>query len=169
MTTTVDHTNDTQSGSLLEALTTRVPEIAYGFVDSAAIAAEPGIGTKIAVRATIAGVDPVGACIGRAGLRIRDVERELGEHITIVAHHSQPLLFIQNAVGVPVVAADITDPIRRHITLTIAPGVYSRAMGRAGGNLRLARALTGWSIRLLPATRPELMCHNTARTDKESA
>jgi N utilization substance protein A len=162
----VSITIDTAHAELLDALTARVPEIAYGVIDIAAIATAPGIGTKVAVRAHVSGVDPVGACIGRAGFRIRDVERELGEHITIVAHHHQPLHFIENAVGVPVVAADITDPARHRVTLTVAPCFYSRAMGRAGSNLRLARALTGWDIRLQPASGREALHHNDNRRKK---
>ena len=173
MSITIDHAAETdaahQAHHLIDVLAAHVPEIGFGCVDIAAIATEPGIGTKVAVRATVAGLDPVATCIGRAGVRIRDVVRETGEHIAIVAHDDDPLLFIQNAIEVPAVTAAITNPMRRRATLTIEPDLYSRALGRAGGNLRQAQALTGWSVRLRPATEPELLCPNAARTDKESA
>jgi N utilization substance protein A len=132
------------------------PEIADGTVEIAAIAREAGHRTKIAVRATVAGVNAKGACIGPMGQRVRNVMHELhGEKIDIVDFSEDPAEFIAHALS-PAQAKGVTlvDPNARTARVVVPDFQLSLAIGKEGQNARLAAKLTGWRIDIRSDTEP---------------
>ncbi|GAA3384349.1 transcription termination factor NusA [Cryptosporangium minutisporangium] len=125
-----------------------VPEIADGTVEIAAVAREAGHRSKIAVRATVAGVNPKGACIGPLGARVRAVMSELhGEKIDIVDWAEDPARFVANALSpAQVRAVEVVDADARSARVTVPDFQLSLAIGKEGQNARLAARLTGWRI-----------------------
>ncbi|GIF67056.1 transcription termination/antitermination protein NusA [Asanoa ishikariensis] len=125
-----------------------VPEIADGSVDIAAIAREAGHRSKIAVRATVAGVNPKGACIGPMGQRVRAVMSELhGEKIDIIDWSDDPAQFVGNALSpAKALRVEVVDLATRTARVTVPDYQLSLAIGREGQNARLAARLTGWRI-----------------------
>jgi N utilization substance protein A len=124
------------------------PEIADGTVEIAAIAREAGHRTKIAVRATVAGVNAKGACIGPMGQRVRNVMHELhGEKIDIVDFSEDPAEFIGHALSpAQVKGVTLVDESARTARVVVPDFQLSLAIGKEGQNARLAAKLTGWRI-----------------------
>jgi len=125
-----------------------VPEVADGTVEIAAIAREAGHRSKIAVRSTLPGVNPKGACIGPMGARVRAVTSELGgEKIDIVGWSADPAVFVGNALSpARVSVVEVTDLAARSARVVVPDYQLSLAIGREGQNARLAARLTGWRI-----------------------
>ncbi len=125
-----------------------VPEIADGSVEIAAVAREAGHRTKIAVHATVPGVNAKGACIGPMGQRVRAVMAELqGEKIDIVDYSDDPEEFVASALSpAKVQSARIVDQRTRQVRVVVPDYQLSLAIGREGQNARLAHRLTGWKI-----------------------
>ncbi|MGJ9422743.1 transcription termination factor NusA [Aeromicrobium sp. CF3.5] len=124
------------------------PEIADGSVEIAAIAREAGHRTKIAVHATIPGVNAKGSCIGPMGQRVRQVMHELhGEKIDIVDYSEDPAEFIGHALSPSrVKSVTIVDASTRSARVVVPDFQLSLAIGKEGQNARLAAKLTGWRI-----------------------
>ncbi|HEX6970391.1 MAG TPA: transcription termination factor NusA [Micromonosporaceae bacterium] len=133
-----------------------VPEIADGTVEIAAIAREAGHRTKIAVRATVPGVNPKGACIGPMGQRVRAVMSELhGEKIDIIDWSEDPATFVGNALSpAKALRVEVVDAANRTARVIVPDFQLSLAIGREGQNARLAARLTGWRIDIRPDTEP---------------
>jgi N utilization substance protein A len=131
-----------------------VPEIADGTVEIAAIAREAGHRTKIAVHATVPGVNAKGACIGPMGSRVRAVMSELhGEKIDIIDWADNPATFVGNALSpAKALRVEVVDPVNRAARVTVPDFQLSLAIGREGQNARLAARLTGWRIDIRPDT-----------------
>jgi transcription termination/antitermination protein NusA len=129
-----------------------VPEIADGTVEIAAIAREAGHRTKIAVRATVPGVNAKGACIGPMGSRVRAVMSELhGEKIDIIDWSEDPATFVGNALSpAKALRVEVVDAANRAARVTVPDFQLSLAIGREGQNARLAARLTGWRIDIRP-------------------
>jgi N utilization substance protein A len=125
-----------------------VPEIADGTVEICAIAREAGHRTKIAVRATVPGVNPKGACIGPMGQRVRNVMHELhGEKIDIVDWSDDPADLVAHALSpARVSSVEIVDAAARAARVVVPDYQLSLAIGKEGQNARLAARLTGWRI-----------------------
>ncbi len=124
------------------------PEIADGSVEIAALAREAGHRTKIAVHATVPGVNAKGACIGPMGQRVRAVMAELqGEKIDIVDYSSDPAAFVASALSPSrVISAEIVDRDTKQVRVVVPDYQLSLAIGKEGQNARLANKLTGWRI-----------------------
>ena len=125
-----------------------VPEVADGTVEIPAVAREAGHRSKIAVRSSVAGVNPKGACIGPLGARVRNVVSELhGEKIDIVDWSDDPATFIAQALSpAEVISVEVVDPSARAARVVVPDYQLSLAIGREGQNARLAARLTGWRI-----------------------
>jgi N utilization substance protein A len=125
-----------------------VPEIADGTVEICAIAREAGHRSKIAVRATVAGVNAKGACIGPMGQRVRNVMHELhGEKIDIVDWSEDPAEMVAHALSPARVSeVQIVDLEARAARVIVPDYQLSLAIGKEGQNARLAARLTGWRI-----------------------
>ncbi|AEA26822.1 transcription termination factor NusA [Pseudonocardia benzenivorans] len=125
-----------------------VPELVDGSVEIVAVAREAGHRTKIAVRSTVPGVNPKGACIGPMGARVRGVMSELaGEKIDIIDWSDDPATFVGNALSPSkVVSVTVIDAKTRTARVVVPDFQLSLAIGKEGQNARLAARLTGWRI-----------------------
>src|SRR6187431_832658 len=124
-----------------------VPEIADGLVEIRGVAREPGYRSKIAVESHAQGVDPVGACVGPRGSRVRMVVSELrGEKIDIIPWNTEPARFIAKALSPARVREVLVDDDGREATVVVPDDQLALAIGREGQNARLAARLTGWRI-----------------------
>jgi len=124
-----------------------VTEIADGTVKIEAFAREPGYRTKIAVTSRDPKVDPVGACVGARGARVKTIVRELaGEKIDIIKYFADPRDMIIEALK-PAVPRDIALDEKNHrILLKVATDDLAIAIGRKGQNARLTSRLIGWRL-----------------------
>ncbi len=124
-----------------------VPEIADGLVEIKAVAREPGYRAKIAVESHAQGVDPVGACVGPRGSRVRMVVSELrGEKIDIIPWNTEPARFVAKALSPARVREVYIDDDSRDATVIVPDDQLALAIGKEGLNARLAARLTGWKI-----------------------
>ena len=124
-----------------------VPEISDGLVEIKNVAREPGYRCKIAVISHADGVDPVGACVGPRGSRVRMVVSELrGERIDIVPYNDEPARFVAKALSPARVREVIVDDDEQSATIIVPDDQLSLAIGKEGQNARLASRLTGWRI-----------------------
>lgn len=124
-----------------------VPEIAEGIVEILGVAREPGHRTKISVASRDASVDPVGACVGARGSRVRMVVNELhGEKIDIVAYSEDPATLVAAGLSPAKVREVEIDPETRTAHVVVPDYQLSLAIGKEGQNARLAARLTGWRI-----------------------
>jgi len=140
-----------------------VPEIADGLVDIRGVAREPGYRSKIAVESHAQGVDPVGACVGPRGSRVRMVVSELrGEKIDIIPWNPEPARFIAKALSPARVREVLVDDDTREATVVVPDDQLSLAIGKEGLNARLAARLTGWKVDIVSESE-------FARTEAESA
>ena len=130
-----------------------VPEIADGLVSIRAVAREPGYRAKIAVESKVQGVDPVGACVGPRGSRVRMVVSELrGEKIDIIPWNDEPARFVAKALAPAKVREVYVDDDAQQATVVVPDGELSLAIGKEGLNARLAHRLTGWRIDIVSET-----------------
>lgn len=126
-----------------------VPEIQQGIVEIRGVAREVGGRTKLAVSSRDESIDPVGACVGLKGSRVRAVVQELGgERIDIVPWHPDAEVFAKRALAPARVAKVVSDYDHRVITAIVDEDQLSLAIGRSGQNVRLASQLIGWEINL---------------------
>jgi transcription termination/antitermination protein NusA len=124
-----------------------VPEIADGLVEIRGVAREPGYRSKIAVESHAQGVDPVGACVGPRGSRVRMVVSELrGEKIDIIPWNPEPARFVAKALSPARVREVYLDDDAREATVVTPDDQLALAIGKEGMNARLAARLTGWKI-----------------------
>lgn len=137
----------THPGLLKRLFELEVPEIADGYVEIKAVAREPGYRSKIAVLSNDRNVDPVGACVGARGSRVRMVVNELkGEKVDIVPWSSKPEEFVANALSPAKVKKVIFHPEEELCEVIVPDNQLSLAIGKEGQNARLAAKLTGWRI-----------------------
>ena len=138
----------THPGLVHQLFELEVPEIADGTVEIMSLAREAGHRTKMAVRATVPGVNPKGACIGPMGSRVRAVMSELrGEKIDIVDWDEDPAVFVGNALSPSrVVSVTVVDEEEQAARVIVPDFHLSLAIGKEGQNARLAARLTGWRI-----------------------
>ena len=124
-----------------------VPEMADGLVEIKGVAREPGWRSKIAVISHVQGVDPVGACVGPRGSRVRMVVSELrGEKIDIIPFNEEPARYVAKALSPARVREVLVDDDGRQATVIVPDDQLSLSIGREGMNARLAARLTGWHI-----------------------
>src|SRR5438045_1731333 len=124
-----------------------VPEIADGLVTIEGVAREPGYRSKIAVQSHTQGVDPVGACVGPRGSRVRMVVSELrGEKIDIIPWNNEPARFVAKALSPARVREVYLDDEAKEATVVVPDDQLALAIGKEGMNARLAARLTGWKI-----------------------
>ncbi len=144
----------THPGLIKRLFELEVPEIADGIVELRACAREPGHRTKIAVWSNDGNVDPVGACVGARGARVRMVVNELrGEKIDIVPYSEEPADFVAKALS-PAKVKEVRIHEDTGIAEVIVPDYQlSLAIGKEGQNARLAARLTGWRVDIKSETQ----------------
>ena len=144
----------THPGLIKRLFELEVPEIGSGVVEIKAAAREPGHRTKIAVWSNDPNVDPVGACVGARGSRVRMVTNELrGERVDVVPFSDDPVELIQNALAPARVREVRLDEETGTATVIVSDFQLSLAIGKEGQNARLAARLTGWRIDIKSETQ----------------
>ena len=144
----------THPGLIKRLFELEVPEISSGVVEIKAAAREPGHRTKIAVWSNDPNVDPVGACVGARGARVRMVTNELrGEKVDIVPFSDEPREFVMRALQPAKVKEVHLDDLSGTATVVVHDFQLSLAIGKEGQNARLAARLTGWRIDIKSETQ----------------
>ena len=132
------------------------PEIAEGQVEIRNIAREAGSRSKMAVRATMEGIDPVGACVGPRGGRVGAVVEELhGEKIDIVVWSEDPCQYVKAALSPADVISVEPVPGQKACRVVVPDDQLSLAIGKEGQNARLAARLTGYKIDIKPESQAD--------------
>ena len=146
----------THPGLLKRLFELEVPEIYDGFVEIKSVAREPGYRSKVAVMSRDESIDPVGACVGPKGSRVRMVVSELrGEKIDVVEYSDEPNVFVGNALS-PAKITNVTIDEGEHKAEVIVPDdQLSLAIGKEGQNARLAARLTSWRIDIKSESQAE--------------
>ncbi len=140
----------THPGLLKRLFELEVPEIYDGLVEIKAVAREAGQRSKVAVESNDTNVDPVGACVGAKGSRVRMIVSELrGEKVDIVEWKEDPAEFIANAISPAKVKEVLIDPESETAEVVVPDNQLSLAIGKEGQNARLAAKMTGWRIDIL--------------------
>ena len=124
-----------------------VPEVYDGIVEFKSIVREAGVRSKVAVSSREPSLDPVGACVGPGGSRVRNVVTDLrGERIDIIAWDENPEIFVANALSPAKVNRVMIDEASHTANVIVPNDQLSLAIGKEGQNARLAAQLTGWRI-----------------------
>ena len=139
---------------LVELFKLEVPEVGEGLIEVMGAARDPGSRAKIAVRTTDSRVDPVGACVGMRGSRVRTISNELaGERVDIVLWDENPAQYVIKAMAPAEVASILVDEETNSMDIAVIDEHLSQAIGRGGQNVRLASQLTGWEINVMSDTQ----------------
>lgn len=140
-----------------------VTEIKDGIVEIMGIAREAGSRTKMAVRAKVPNVDPVGACVGVNGARVKAIVNELGnEQIDIIEWDENPAQLIVNALSPAKVVSAVADDEEKKAQIIVSDQQLSLAIGKSGQNVRLAAKLTGFGIDI----KSEAQANETAENEE---
>jgi len=135
---------------LIRLFELEVPEIEEGLLEIMAASRDPGLRSKIAVKANDQRLDPVGTCVGMRGSRVQAVTSELaGERVDIVLWSIEPAQFVINAMAPAEVSSIVVDEDKHSMDLVVAEDQLAQAIGRNGQNIRLASELTGWELNIL--------------------
>ena len=151
------HVSRTHPNLVRRLFELETPEIAEGQVEVRNIAREAGSRSKMAVRATEEGIDPVGACVGPRGGRVGAVVEELhGEKIDIVVWSEDPCQYVKAALSPADVISVTLVPGQKACRVIVPDDQLSLAIGKEGQNARLAARLTGYKIDIKPASQAEV-------------
>jgi N utilization substance protein A len=133
-----------------------VPEIEEGLLEIMSASRDPGLRSKIAVKANDQRLDPVGTCVGMRGSRVQAVTGELaGERVDIVLWSLEPAQFVINSMAPAEVSSIVVDEDKRSMDLVVTEDQLAQAIGRNGQNIRLASELTGWELNILTEEQSE--------------
>lgn len=150
----------THPGFVEKLFELEVPEIEDGTVEIKSIAREAGSRTKIAVYANDENVDPVGACVGTGGMRVKNIVDELfGEKIDITTWNDDPEILISNVLSPAKVEKVIIEDDEKSATVVVPDYQLSLAIGKEGQNVRLAARLCGWKIDIKSHSQYDAMEH----------
>lgn len=145
----------TNKGMLAELFKIEVPEVGEGIIEIKAMARDPGVRSKVAVKTNDGRLDPAGACIGMRGARVQAVSNELGgERIDIVIWDDNPAQFVINAMSLTEassIVSIVVDEETNTMDIAIKDEFLSQAIGRGGQNIKLASELTGWTLNIISA------------------
>ena len=135
---------------LIELFKLEVPEVGEGLIEILGAARDPGSRAKIAVKSNDPRIDPVGACVGMRGSRVRAVSNELAdERVDIILWDDNPAQFVINAMSPAEVTSIVVDEESHSMDIAVDDEQLSQAIGRGGQNVRLASELTGWTINVM--------------------
>ena len=162
------HVSRTHPNLVRRLFELETPEIAEGQVEVRNIAREAGSRSKMAVRATMEGIDPVGACVGPRGGRVGAVVEELGgEKIDIVVWSEDPCEYVRAALSPADVISVTLIPGQKACRVIVPDDQLSLAIGKEGQNARLAARLTGYKIDIKPASMAEPVAEETEEEIEE--
>ncbi len=146
-----------------------VPEVYEKMVEVIEVVREPGFRSKVAVKSNNPKVDPVGACVGVKGSRVRPIIDELrGERIDLISYSTDPAKYIAASLSpAKVVNVNIVDEATKHAEIIVSDDMLSLAIGKSGQNARLAARLTGWHIDIKSETQRKEAAQERAAASAE--
>ena len=140
----------TVNDMMIELFTMEVPEISEGVIEIKAGARDPGLRSKLAVKAKDKRIDPIGSCIGMRGARVQAVSNELnGERVDIILWDEDPAQFVLNAMAPAEVSSIVVDEEKGFMDIAVEEDQLALAIGRGGQNIKLASRLTGWKLNVM--------------------
>lgn len=142
---------------LIELMKLEVPEVSQEMIDIMGAARDAGSRAKVAVRANLPNIDPIGACVGMRGSRIQTVTNELGgkERVDIVLWNDDIATYVMNAMAPAEVLSIVVDEESKTMDIGVDADKLSQAIGRGGQNVRLASELTGWTLNVMSVEEAE--------------
>ena len=148
----------THPGLLRKLMELEVPEIQEGTIEIKNIVRDGGARAKVSLSTLDPNVDPVGACVGNGGARIKAISGALkGEKVDIVIYSNDPLVYIRNSLSPAQIAR--VEPVldnEKAVKVYVYPDQLSLAIGKSGQNVRLAAKLTGWKIDITPVEQDRM-------------
>jgi len=140
----------TANEMMVQLFEMEVPEISEGVIEIKAGARDPGLRSKLAVKAKDKRIDPIGSCIGMRGARVQAVSNELnGERIDIILWDDDPAQFVINAMAPADVSSIVIDEEKRSMDIAVEEDQLALAIGRGGQNIKLASKLSGWKLNVM--------------------
>ena len=135
---------------MIELFEMEVPEISEGVIEIMGGSRDPGLRSKLAVKAKDKRLDPIGSCIGMRGARVQAVSNELnGERVDIILWDEDPAQFVINAMAPAEVSAIIVYEDKNSMDIAVEDDQLALAIGRGGQNIKLASRLTGWKLNVM--------------------
>ena len=146
---------------LIRLFELEVPEIEEGLLEIMSASRDPGLRSKIAVKANDQRLDPVGTCVGMRGSRVQAVTSELaGERVDIVLWTMEPAQFVINAMAPAEVMSIVVDEEKHSMDLVVDEDHLAQAIGKNGQNIRLASELTNWELNILTEEESDQKTHD---------
>jgi len=140
----------TANDMMIQLFEMEVPEISEGVIEIKAGARDPGLRSKLAVKAKDKRIDPIGSCIGMRGARVQAVSNELnGERVDIILWDDDPAQFVINAMAPAEVSSIVVDEDKRSMDIAVEEDQLALAIGRGGQNIKLASKLSGWKLNVM--------------------
>ena len=140
----------TANDMMVQLFEMEVPEISEGVIEIKAGARDPGLRSKLAVKAKDKRIDPIGSCIGMRGARVQAVSNELnGERVDIILWDDDPAQFVINAMPPAEVSSIVVDEDKRSMDIAVEEDQLALAIGRGGQNIKLASKLSGWKLNVM--------------------
>jgi len=141
---------------LIELFKLEVPEITEDIITIKAVARDPGLRAKMAVKTNDGRIDPIGACIGIRGSRVQNVSNELGgERIDVILWDDDPAQLVVNAMAPAEIASIVVDEDRKAMDIAVREDQLALAIGRNGQNVKLAGELSGWKLNVISVVEAE--------------
>ncbi len=133
-----------------------VPEISEGVIEIMGGSRDPGLRSKLAVKAKDRRLDPIGSCIGMRGARVQAVSNELnGERVDVILWDEDPAQYVINAMAPAEVSSIVVDEDKRSMDIAVEDDQLALAIGKGGQNIKLASRLTGWKLNVMSATEAD--------------
>ncbi|WP_416695578.1 transcription termination factor NusA [Candidatus Pseudothioglobus sp. Uisw_050_01] len=141
---------------MIELFEMEVPEISEGVIEIKSGVRDPGLRSKLAVKAKDKRIDPIGSCIGMRGARVQAVSNELnGERVDIILWDEDPAQFVINAMAPATVSSIVVDEEKGFMDIAVEEDQLALAIGRGGQNIKLASKLTGWKLNVMSISDAE--------------
>ena len=133
-----------------------VPEISEGVIEIMGGSRDPGLRSKLAVKAKDRRLDPIGSCIGMRGARVQAVSNELnGERVDVILWDEDPAQYVINAMAPAEVSSIVVDEDKGSMDIAVEDDQLALAIGKGGQNIKLASRLTGWKLNVMSATEAD--------------
>ena len=161
----------TVNDMMIQLFEMEVPEISEGVIEIKAGARDPGLRSKLAVKAKDKRIDPIGSCIGMRGARVQAVSNELnGERVDIILWDEDPAQFVINAMAPAEVSSIVVDEDKGSMDIAVVEDQLALAIGRGGQNIKLASKLTGWKLNVMSLSdADELQAKELQKTGEKLA
>ena len=161
----------TVNDMMIQLFEMEVPEISEGVIEIKAGARDPGLRSKLAVKAKDKRIDPIDSCIGMRGARVQAVSNELnGERVDIILWDEDPAQFVINAMAPAEVSSIVVDEDKGSMDIAVEEDQLALAIGRGGQNIKLASKLTGWKLNVMSLSdADELQAKELQKTGEKLA